>query len=794
MCTAMDAWWTVELDGLSFSEILSEVSAAQSRGDLHASIPSGRGTRRVPVTSKRLRVYLSSKGIRTAWGSDSTPKPRRGSARARRRPGRRVLARGSEAHMRRGDRNSGDQAWYLQANPGVKRSRAQRIPAEVRSKRPDRWIGKKGHLSVVSMDVCTEEGGPPAYDSARWTGFTFRRGGDVCTVVSVGDAEVACTAVRWPSGTAISVHGTDLHKAWSMQRMNRRHCDCRCCTGESSESSSQSSEGESKFGASADGKRKVQSKLTHRWTRATSARRHVSIDEWLSQGEAAREQRHEIPDCDRCGRPNEQGTCPSCAASEAAAAAKMAVGAVEGVRASMKPVEAWVRQERRQRRRGRGQAEHEPLELERTRSIRFMPASSEMAVFNQGLVKRGVRLPAAWGGHAGRIVKYCSDTDEFNVRWNLERGSTRHRSWDVRQWLICAGDRDVEHAEKTMGQTPEERTDELVRSWAHALRRGGQLLGNSAGVKAVDMAVTAMVGCAGCARRVRAVAAYVGRPIWSRDGEGHRDGGWIQLYDYFPGVDQIWWKHYAGSERGHAWPRLKIWRELSRAAVTDIGRAGVEASHRCISGGGMEKIGGEPNRVDCPECADVSLRSARCVWTKLGLARRRRVWRPPKMATALRSIKAIWAAVADVMDQVAMRGECDLCCLRTWATAPMIGRRRRDGRVVAYDPKRHRFRLRRADGSQFWMEAAKPVTEARFAYSSTEVWETARDGQVPSLGAGSGRGGGRCPCLRPDGQWSGEDRFWVPLGVSQTSGLRSRGLWAPVLEGEGGATVLDRDV
>ena len=86
------------------------------------------------------------------------------------------------------------------------------------------------------------------------------------------------------------------------------------------------------------------------------------------------------------------------------------------------------------------------------------------------------------------------------------------------------------------------------------------------------------------------------------------------------------------------------------------------------------------------------------------------------------------------------------------------------------------------------------MTEARFAYSSTEVWETARDGQVPSLGAGSGRGGGRCPCLRPDGQWSGEDRFWVPLGVSQTSGLRSRGLWAPVLEGEGGATVLDRDV
>ena len=78
------------------------------------------------------------------------------------------------------------------------------------------------------------------------------------------------------------------------------------------------------------------------------------------------------------------------------------------------------------------------------------------------------------------------------------------------------------------------------------------------------------------------------------------------------------------------------------------------------------------------------------------------------------------------------------------------------------------------------------MTEARFAYSSTEVWETARDGQVPSLGAGSGRGGGRCPCLRPDGQWSGEDRFWVPLGVSQTSGLRSRGLWAPVLEGEGG--------
>ena len=88
----------------------------------------------------------------------------------------------------------------------------------------------------------------------------------------------------------------------------------------------------------------------------------------------------------------------------------------------MKPVEAWVRRERRQRR--RGASESKLLELERTRSIQFEPASSEMAAFNQGLVKRGVRLPAAWGGHAGRILKYCSDTDEFSVRWNLERRST----------------------------------------------------------------------------------------------------------------------------------------------------------------------------------------------------------------------------------------------------------------------------------------------------------------------------------------------------------------------------------
>ena len=180
--------------------------------------------------------------------------------------------------MRRGDRSSGDQAWYLRANPGVKRSRAQRIPAEVRSKRPGRWIGKKGHLSVISMDVCTETGGPPAYDSERWIGFTFRRGGDVCTVASVGDANVACTAVRWPSGTAIPVHGTDLHKAWSLQRMKRRHCSCSSCTGDITEPSSQSSsEGESKCGARAIGKGKVQSKLTGRWTRLTPSRRHVSV-------------------------------------------------------------------------------------------------------------------------------------------------------------------------------------------------------------------------------------------------------------------------------------------------------------------------------------------------------------------------------------------------------------------------------------------------------------------------------------------------------------------------------------
>ena len=112
--------------------------------------------------------------------------------------------------------------------------------------------------------------------------------------------------------------------------------------------------------------------------------------------------------------------------------------------------------------------------------------------------------------------------------------------------------------------------------------------------------------------------------------------------------------------------------------------------------------------------------------------------------------------------------------------------------MVAYDTRRHRFRVRSADGTKFWMAAAAPVTEARIAYASTAVWEMARDGGAPLLGRRRDWSQGPCPCQGPGG--TGEIRFWVPLGVSQTASMRGRGVWAPIAQGEGGATVPEGDV
>ena len=186
------------------------------------------------------------------------------------------------------------------------------------------------------------------------------------------------------------------------------------------------------------------------------------------------------------------------------------------------------------------------------------------------------------------------------------------------------------------------------------------------------------------------------------------------------------------------------------------------------------------------------MEGVRKIWTRLGVARRRVRWRLPQLATAVHTMNAMLAAMADNMAHLKMKGECDWCCLRTWATAPVIGRRRRDGRVVAYDPRRHRFRVRRADGTKFWAAAAAPVTEARIACASTAVWEMARDGGATLLGRRRDWSQLRCPCQGPGR--TGETRFWVPLGVSQTASMRGRGIWAPIAQGEGGATVQDGDV
>ena len=80
---------TGQVNGLDLRDLMDAIVGAEANGTLHAFVPTGRGTRRVPLTTRRVQTYLSAEGVRTAWGSESRPTPRRGSARMRRRPGRR---------------------------------------------------------------------------------------------------------------------------------------------------------------------------------------------------------------------------------------------------------------------------------------------------------------------------------------------------------------------------------------------------------------------------------------------------------------------------------------------------------------------------------------------------------------------------------------------------------------------------------------------------------------------------------------------------------------------------------